>query len=269
MLPAGQAYPGAHGPTQAPVVAPAVSPNRPGSHSPLQFADVSPAAPPKAPGGHEVHSPAAPVLYRPTGHTDAVALVDPVGQAYPAAHGPAHVDPAAPAEAPKRPAGHGVQAAAPAPLYVPGGHSPLHTAADSLPRPRTAPKVPPGHGTHGSFPEGPYRPGVQCVLVNSVSFDTVTKSRSPSPSKSPVAISCKDAADPSRRVEKDGGTWPSFSINQTLLSRIDTVTTSASPSASKSSTTRETAYGMPKPAFRCTNSGGLDPVFSYHTIEYV
>jgi hypothetical protein len=95
-----------------------------------------------------VHACAAPPLYVPGLHNEAVALVDPVEHECPAAHGPSHVDAVAPGPAPYRPAsqgplqaevdspavapnapgGHSVQAPAPLTLYVPG----LHRTATAL-----------------------------------------------------------------------------------------------------------------------------------------
>ncbi len=45
---------------------------------------------PYVPAGHGLHSPAPAELYRPTGHTAAVAVMDPAGQAKPAEHAPVH-----------------------------------------------------------------------------------------------------------------------------------------------------------------------------------
>lgn len=50
-------------------------------HWPEQFAFVSPVAAPYKPVGQSVHAPAPPVLYRPSGHTWAVAVELPSGQA--------------------------------------------------------------------------------------------------------------------------------------------------------------------------------------------
>ncbi len=68
------------------------------------------------PGGHGLHRAAPAALYRPTGHSDAAALVEPSGQAYPAVQGPEQVRDVSPA----------------APPYCPAGQAPLH-AADAAP----------------------------------------------------------------------------------------------------------------------------------------
>jgi hypothetical protein len=68
--PGGQMYPAAHGPLQAGVVRPTLSPYVPTGHS-TQLADPA-------------------VLYRPTGHSTAVGDVEPAGQAYPAVQFPTH-----------------------------------------------------------------------------------------------------------------------------------------------------------------------------------
>ena len=121
---------------------PEVFPYRPASHGPLQAAVVSPAALPYRPALQLVHSPAPAREYWPAGHSNVVGDVDPAGHAYPAAHGPSHVDTFHPDELPYRPASHGpvhvevfvafvapyrpalqlVQAAAPESEYWPAGH---------------------------------------------------------------------------------------------------------------------------------------------------
>ncbi len=70
--------------------------------------------------GQLAQVPAPPKLYSPGGHSTAVALVEPAGQAYPAVHSPLQVSADAATAAPNRPAGHGaVQAAEASPLVFP------------------------------------------------------------------------------------------------------------------------------------------------------
>ncbi len=116
-------------------------PNRPAAQRPVQLLLTSPVVAPNVPAGHGVHTPAAPVLNWPAGHTEAVELVDPGGQAKPgehaplhklvvapgspkrpAAHAPAHWSEDAPGTSPKRPALQFWQVLAPTPLNVPAGH---------------------------------------------------------------------------------------------------------------------------------------------------
>ena len=60
------------------------------------MADVAP----YWPAAQSVQDPAATRLYLPAGHSAAVALVDPATHAYPAVHGPVHVDTDRPLVAP-------------------------------------------------------------------------------------------------------------------------------------------------------------------------
>jgi hypothetical protein len=80
VLPAAHAYPAVHWPEQAP--------------------DGRPVAAPKVPAGQSVQAPAPAREYCPTGQMEAVADVDPAGQAYPAVHAPLHVDDVRPGVAP-------------------------------------------------------------------------------------------------------------------------------------------------------------------------
>ena len=73
------------------------------------------------------------MLYRPGGHSTAVAFVDPSGHMYPALHTPTHVDTVTPLDDP----------------YVPPTHGPLHAAVVS---PVALPKRPAGHGKHTADP---------------------------------------------------------------------------------------------------------------------
>jgi hypothetical protein len=75
-------------PEQVVSVSPLVSPKRPAGHKPLQLAVGREVALPNLPAEHRLHTPAPPKLYCPALHAAAVALVLPVGQAYPAVHVP-------------------------------------------------------------------------------------------------------------------------------------------------------------------------------------
>jgi hypothetical protein len=70
-----------------------------------------------------VHAPTPPVLYWPVGQAEALALVDPGWQKYPAAHAPLHWATPMAGVAPKRPAGHGVHIEEPASEYWPAGQA--------------------------------------------------------------------------------------------------------------------------------------------------
>ena len=65
------------------------------------------AAAPYRPAAQVLHSDALDSEYWPTGHCTAVALVEPAGQEYPAAHGPLHNDDTSPEALPYRPGSHG------------------------------------------------------------------------------------------------------------------------------------------------------------------
>ena len=123
--PAGQAYPAGHSPLQLGAVRPVDEPYAPPGHKPLQLAFVSPALDPYRPAAQGVHVAALPTEYWPAGHSTAVALVEPAGHAYPAAHGPLHVGTDIPLAAPYRPASHGPlhrdDGSASVPPYCPGG----------------------------------------------------------------------------------------------------------------------------------------------------
>ena len=134
----------------------------------MHAAVVSPVVLPYDPGGHAVQKPDPLRLYVPSGHSIAVAFVDPATHAYPALQLPLHDAFARPLAAPYRPALQPVHAPAPAKLYVPGPHRvavpfvdpaghaypalqlPLHAAVG---RPAAAPKVPAGHAPlHNALP---------------------------------------------------------------------------------------------------------------------
>ncbi len=78
----------------------------PAAHCPPHAAVGDPAAAPNVPAGQDEHDPAPATLYCPVGHKDAVALVLPATQAYPAVQLPLHDDDVSPPVAPYLPAGH-------------------------------------------------------------------------------------------------------------------------------------------------------------------
>ncbi len=148
----------------------------PAAQSPVHVGRATPEVLPNDPPGHGVHPAAPGPLYWPAGHSTAVALVDPAGQAYPAVQLPLHTD-VAPAAELNVPAGHAEHDAAPASLYCPAGHCtavalveptghaypglqvPLHPT-EALTAPITAPNVPPAHAVHdGIWPTKLYCPG--------------------------------------------------------------------------------------------------------------
>ena len=108
---------------------------------PLHTAVDRPLVPPYSPAAQSTHAPHPDSEYRPGGHTDAVALVDPATHTYPAVQLAVQLDTDKPDADPYRPASHGplqaavdmavvapnspalqlVQTPAPARLYVPSG----------------------------------------------------------------------------------------------------------------------------------------------------
>jgi hypothetical protein len=70
-------------------------------------------APSGPPHAAAEHTPSPGALYWPVGHRTAVALVEPAGQAYPAAHRPLHPGTVNPGTAPYAPTGHSVHIPAP------------------------------------------------------------------------------------------------------------------------------------------------------------
>lgn len=124
--PAPHAYPGAQGPLHAAVVSPDVPPNRPAMQS--------------------VHTPSPDTLYLPAGQMDAVALTDPAGQAYPAAHRPLHAGDVRPGTDPK----------------VPIGQAAVH---DEDVKPAVSPYRPGAQSVHEPWPPVLYLPGVHLVAV--------------------------------------------------------------------------------------------------------
>ena len=157
VAPAGQKYPGGalQLPEQAGVVSPLVAPKVPAGHGvamteargqnvpggqregdEVPFRQSEPAgqgahtAAPvpelNVPAGHRAQSAAPPAQNAPAGQRVAFAgAVLPAGQKYPGAtaQGPEQAGVVRPGAAPYTPAGHGVQAAAPAAEKLPAGHS--------------------------------------------------------------------------------------------------------------------------------------------------
>jgi hypothetical protein len=98
--PAGQAYPAMHAPEHVEAVRPEKEPKRPGSHGPEHDGDVAAGLLPYVPAGHMLQAKAPSKLYLPVGHCDAVGLLDPATQAYPALQGPEQLGETCPAVAP-------------------------------------------------------------------------------------------------------------------------------------------------------------------------
>jgi hypothetical protein len=172
----------------------------PAAQLPLHAGDDSPCSAPNRPAAHKMHDAAPASEYLPAAQTDAVALVDPSAQAYPAAQLPLHAADGSPGTAPYRPAAQDVHDDDPASEYLPAGHTdavalvdpaahaypaaqlPLHAADD---RPATAPyrpaahaavhaadvspvpspNRPAGHSTHSPAPDRLYRPTPHMVAV--------------------------------------------------------------------------------------------------------
>ena len=79
--------------------------------------DDIPAVSPYVPALQLLQVPAPLKLYWPALHTEAVELVDPAAQAYPAVHSPLHDALVSPDVAPNVPAGHALHTPAPASEY--------------------------------------------------------------------------------------------------------------------------------------------------------
>jgi hypothetical protein len=137
--PTGQEYPAVHAPLHVDDVRPADDPYDPAAHGPVQPDAATPTEDPKRPAGHAVHAALAVLLLNvpmghcvqadapaklnePAGQADTVGEVDPAGQVYPAVHWPEQAPDGRPVAAPKVPAGHSVQAPAPAREYCPATH---------------------------------------------------------------------------------------------------------------------------------------------------
>ena len=88
----------------------------------MQLDVLRPAVDPYKPAPQSVHDPAPLTLYEPSGHIDAVALVDPAAHAYPAWQGPVHTAVVNLGSDPYLPAGQSEQDPAPLKLYVPAKH---------------------------------------------------------------------------------------------------------------------------------------------------
>ncbi len=102
----------------------------------------------------------------PTGHgaLALAALVEPAAQPKPggAAQAPEQAEVASPGEAPNKPAAHVLQAAAPTPANVPGGH----TAQEELEAaPLAAEAVPAGQGVGVAAPGGQKLPAAHSAQV--------------------------------------------------------------------------------------------------------
>ncbi len=119
VLPAGHAYPAVQFPLQAGVDSPDAEPKVPTGQAAVQLALAIRGNAPNRPAGHTVHDPAPERLYRPAGHGDTVAMVDPAGHAYPAVQFPLHTDEFIAAVAPNCPTAQAVHVDAPALLNCP------------------------------------------------------------------------------------------------------------------------------------------------------
>ncbi len=157
--PVGQKYPAVQGPLHAAVLTPTVDTLN------------------HLPAGQSVHTAAPARLYLPARHTDAVALVDPAGQEYPAVQGPLHAAVLRPTADTLNhlPAGQSLHDPAPARLYLPAGHTdavalvdpagqeypavqgPLH-AAELRPTADTLNQAPAGQSAHTATPARLYWP---------------------------------------------------------------------------------------------------------------
>jgi len=162
VLPDGHAYPAVQFPEHAGDVSPGVDPNVPTGHGAVHAAVPRPDVVPYSPALQLVHDDAPDRLYVPAGHTDAVGLVDPATHAYPVLQLPEHDADVRPADAPCKPAGHGVHRDAPDRLYVPAGHTdavrlvdPATHAYPALQFPLQLADVRPA--------DAPYRPALQTV----------------------------------------------------------------------------------------------------------
>jgi hypothetical protein len=92
----------------------------PAAQFPVHVATAIAVVPPKRPAGHREHDPSPTRLYRPVGHVNAVALVDPAAHAYPAVQFAVQVDTVRPAVDPNRPGSQRpVQAAEGRPAVAP------------------------------------------------------------------------------------------------------------------------------------------------------
>jgi hypothetical protein len=121
-----------------------MAPNESGDHPSSTKLKVMPTL--HRPPGQGVHSPAPALLKLPAGHSNAVAVTEPAGHAYPAVHRPLHRDEFMPMVAPKRPAGQ-------KPLQV------------GRPRAGESPYRPAGHMVHADDPATLNWPAGHCTAV--------------------------------------------------------------------------------------------------------
>lgn len=114
--PGGQAYPALQSPEHSGVARPVVAPKVPPAQGAVQADDDSPDVDPYLPAPQGVQAPAPAVLYVPAGHSAAVEVTELAVQAYPGLHAPLQDGVVRAGMAPNAPAGHGLQASAPAVL---------------------------------------------------------------------------------------------------------------------------------------------------------
>jgi hypothetical protein len=117
--PAAHANPPLQLPLHAADDRPGVAPNCPATQAAVQAAVVSPVIFPNRPAGQSTHTQAPDRLYRPDGHTAAVALTDPATQKYPALQFPLQLAFVRPCTPPYTPAGQFTHTPAPDRLYCP------------------------------------------------------------------------------------------------------------------------------------------------------
>jgi hypothetical protein len=104
------------------------------------------------------------VLYIPSGHMDAVPLVDPDAHAYPATHAPLHDAVVNLDTEPNLPPGHSLQLPAPCTLYVPGKHFVCVGTVDPGGQLNPAAQIP--EQLDAVCPVKPYRPASQGPVHN-------------------------------------------------------------------------------------------------------
>jgi hypothetical protein len=154
----------------------------PALHSPLQLAEGMAADAPYSPATQSVHTLAPVKLYRPAGHTEAVAEVDPATHANPALQLPSQVDVVSPDTDPNRPASQGplqlavgmpdvepyrpgaqsMHTLAPARLYFPGEHATTVALVEAAGQVNPALQGPLQLAL-GMAATAPYSPGAQFV----------------------------------------------------------------------------------------------------------
>ncbi len=161
--PAGHAYPAEQAPEHVHDVRPGAAPYRPPGHGAEQDATVNPGVNPYRPAAHRLQTAAPDTLNVPTGQIDAVALVEPKSQAYPATQLPLHAADVSPATDPYLPPGHGVHDPAPPSLYVPATHRAAVGVVDPATHACPA-EHGPEHAADGRPGDAPYRPAGQGPL---------------------------------------------------------------------------------------------------------